>query len=373
MNIFIAGDYVPANRVAEMLSKNDFSFFDSFKPLVAQSDFSILNLECPIVTTDAKPIIKQGPNLKSAPVAADALNYLGINMVTLANNHILDYGSEGLASTIEELKKRKIDYVGVGDNLEDAANFKIVDIKGKRLAVINACENESSIATKNDGGANPIDTIPLFHQIKEAKSKADYVLVIAHGGYEMYQLPSPRMVELYRFFVEAGADAVINHHQHCFSGYEIYNGKPIIYGLGNFCFDNARRRNSAWNFGYAVTINFDNDITFDMHPYIQCNDTASITLRNRNEFDKEIENLNKIINNSDLLSSEVEKYFQSQSKNYKNKLEPFQNKLIGALRYKGFIPSMLSRKQMINIGNAMKCESHRDRLIYMFDNLNLNK
>ena len=85
---------------------------------------------------------------------------------------------------------------------------------------------------------NPLLPIQQFYKIQEAKENADYVLVIVHGGIEHYQLPTSRMIETYRFFIDAGADAVVNHHQHCYSGYERYKSKPIIYGLGNLLFDN---------------------------------------------------------------------------------------------------------------------------------------
>ena len=91
---------------------------------------------------------------------------------------------------------------------------------GETLAIINCCEHEFSIADDDSAGANPLNPIQQYYKIKEARLNADYVLVIVHGGHEMYQLPSLRMVDTYRFFIDAGADAVVNHHQHCFSGYE---------------------------------------------------------------------------------------------------------------------------------------------------------
>lgn len=87
------------------------------------------------------------------------------------------------------------------------------------------------------------------------------------------------MQETYRFFIDTGADAVVNHHQHCYSGYEIYHDKPICYGLGNFCFDEDGRRECFWNEGYLVKLDFVNEnIDFELIPYTQCNETASVIL-----------------------------------------------------------------------------------------------
>ena len=130
------------------------------------------------------------------------------------------------------------------------------EIGDKKLAVINCCEHEFSIATETTAGSNPLNPISQYYAIKEAKEKADYVLVIVHGGHEHYQLPSTRMQETYRFFIDVGADAVVNHHQHCYSGYEYYNGKPIMYGLGNFCFDEGLKKTKQWHEGYIVEISF---------------------------------------------------------------------------------------------------------------------
>ena len=105
---------------------------------------------------------------------------------------------------------------------------------------------------------NPV-VIPLirsavFYAIEEAKKKADFVVVIAHGGHEHYNLPSPRMKKWYRFFVDAGAHAVVGHHTHIISGYEVYKDAPIFYSLGNFCFDWEGLRNMEWNNGMLVEV-----------------------------------------------------------------------------------------------------------------------
>ena len=149
------------------------------------------------------------------------------------------------------------------------------------LAIVNCCEHESSIASDEHGGSNPLNPIAQYYAIQEAKKKADYVLVIMHGGVEHYQLPTPRMRETYRFFIDARADAVINHHQHCYSGYEIYQGKPIFYGLGNLCFDRSDKRGSIWDEGYLVELSFANSlITHRIIPYHQCDAEAKVVMCN---------------------------------------------------------------------------------------------
>ena len=126
------------------------------------------------------------------------------------------------------------------------------------------------IATDTSAGSNPLNIVQQYYAIREAKNNATNVIVIVHGGVEHYWLPSPRMKETYRFFIDAGADAVINHHQHCYSGYEVFKKKPIFYGLGNFCFD-GNKGNKRWTTGYLVNLNLsENTVDFELIPYRQC-------------------------------------------------------------------------------------------------------
>lgn len=162
--------------------------------------------------------------------AVDAVKYAGFDVCTLANNHILDYGTTCCLDTKRLLEEDGIKTVGIGENLSRAADILYLKKENETLAIINCCEHEFSIATEETAGANPLNPIQQYYKIQEARQSADYVLVIVHGGHEYYQLPSPRMKETYRFFIDAGADAVINHHQHCYSGYEEYKGKPIFMG-----------------------------------------------------------------------------------------------------------------------------------------------
>lgn len=244
--IIIAGDLCPKERGAELFEDNQFEkVFQCVKPVIEKTNYAIVNLEAPIIEGNGTPIIKSGPNLKCSEKVIDAIKYAGFKGVTLANNHYYDYGEEGALITMQKLNESNIDYVGAGKNIEDAAKILYVTIGTKKVAIINCCEHEYSIATKKHAGSNAFNPVTLFYNIRDAKDKSDFVLVIVHGGIEHYQLPTPRMKEQYRFTIDCGADAVVNHHQHCYSGYEVYKGHPIFYGLGNFCFDwKGRRRNS---------------------------------------------------------------------------------------------------------------------------------
>ncbi len=238
MKVLVAGDFVPSGRVAAQIAAGDYSCLESVRPVVEEADFSLVNLECPLAPASALPIRKSGPNLKCETAhMLDALCYAGFKGVTLANNHFRDYGQEGVEATLTACGERGLLTVGGGMNIDEASKILYIHADGQTVAVVNAYEEEFSIATSSAGGSNPQDAIRVFYAIKEAREQADHCVVITHGGVELYQLPTPRMQRCYRFFVDAGADVVLNHHQHCPSGYEVYKGHPIFYGLGNFCFD----------------------------------------------------------------------------------------------------------------------------------------
>ena len=363
-SVIIAGDLCPIDRVAKLFEARRFEeVLSELKPIFEGVDYTVVNLEAPIVKGSGTPIRKVGPNLKCSQKVIDAIQYAGIKGVTLANNHFFDYGEDGALNTIQKLDESKIDYVGAGKNDNDAAKPIFVKVGTKNVAIINCCEHEYSIATRDHAGSNALNPVSLYYAIKEAKEKADYVLVIVHGGIEHYQLPTPRMKETYHFAIDCGADAVVNHHQHCYSGYEVYNDKPIFYGLGNFCFDRKGKRNDKWNEGYMVKINIE-DNSFELLPYRQCYENPSVLMMQGNErggFFSEIEKLNQIIADPAELERKL-KEFAVKSKRGFSPFNPYTNPYLNGLYRRGWLPSFVSKKKLMSIQNKIECESHLERL-----------
>lgn len=168
----------------------------------------------------------------------------------------------------------------------------------------------------NSAGANPLNPIQQYYKTKEARHNADYVLVIVHGGHEHYQLPSPRMVEIYQFFIDAGADAVVNHHQHCFSGYEVFNDRPIFYGL----------------------------------------------LRKQDDWIRKIKELNAIITDMGLLQTKCEEFYDGRKQSIDLMLEPYRGRLFIKLYLMRLLPSLMDKAKILQIQNYINCESHLDVL-----------
>ena len=366
--MLVAGDFCPHDRGLKSVNEGHFDIIDpSIVQRIKAADLSVVNLECPIVEDDCMPIFKQGPNLCASEAAIDLIKLSGFNVVTLANNHFRDYGDGGVKHTISVLDKQSIKHVGGGNNIREANRPLILEIREKRIAIVNFCENEFSIADSQRGGASPLNHVDIFNQITEAKKESDCVIVISHGGHEHYQLPSPRMIQLFRWLVDIGANAVVNHHQHCYSGYEIYNGSPIFYGLGNFFFDWDGQRGCPWNYGYFVELSLGECIDFDIHPYKQCDTELSVKMLNEEEksqFDIKLAKLNNIIGDSVSLEEEYEEYCRSRYSELNLVLSPYTGRYTTALCRRGVLPAFNTPARLVKILNNVDCEARRDVLLH---------
>lgn len=376
LSIFISGDFCPIHRMENLLSLTDLdSVFGSLLENIRSSDLAITNLESPL-TKHTIPINKTGPALKGSPKASKFLKSAGFNLVTLANNHIMDFGRKGLEDTIQQLKKDEVSYVGAGLSGNKALSPFYFEKNGVKIAIINVSENEWSTTTDDRAGANPINPVENFYQIKEAKKLVDKVIVISHGGHEMNELPSPRMKKLFRYYVDAGADAVINHHMHCISGFEVYENCPIFYSLGNFIFDNPSYRNTIWNIGMAINLSIDkNEIRFEPVFFHQCNQNPGIQTFTEEELKNihvKMNSLNKTILNDQKLEESFNLYVKSKFKLYNSYMEPRGNKYILALQNRKLLPSLWSKRKRRYLLNLVRCEAHRDMLIRILQNENSN-
>ena len=370
IKILLVGDYCPIGRNKELLEiKKNENVFGGFNKFTKDADISIANLETPL-TNSNNYIEKTGPNIKAAPSFLKPLKEEGFDIVTLANNHIMDYGEEGLKSTIKVCEKEGVRFVGAGENIKKAREPLLLNINNKKIAIINIAENEFCSAETDEYGANPLNVITNHYDIQKAKKENDYVIVISHGGREHYQLPSPQLRERYRFFIDSGADAVIGHHTHCFSGFEYYNERPIFYSLGNFIFDYKEKyQKGLWTQGYGLMLKIEEEnINFDLIPFNQGRKLKSklefLTKKERIIFDAKIVELNSIIANDELFKIAWINYIKTQKKAYKSNLF-IQNKYIRALISRGLLPAFFfhSKKHETLLLNMLRCESHREIMI----------
>ena len=250
-SILIFGDICPDNDYRRL--------FDSGKPFseeivqdIRTASLVIGNLECP-AAENGYPVQKTGPNQRARPQDLDLLSNIGFTVLSLANNHILDYGIPALEETMEKAEECGIKTVGAGRNAEEAGKALILECNRKTVGILSFAEAEFNLATESAPGANYFDPYTSFEDVRELKKKADYVIVLYHGGIENHPYPSPLLQKKCRKFAEQGADLVLSQHSHCIGTLEGHAGGTILYGQGNSAFG-YRAGNQAWNEGLAVLI-----------------------------------------------------------------------------------------------------------------------
>ena len=370
VKILITGDYCPVGRNQKNIEDGDYtSFFGTFVVDIKKVDYAVTNLECP-VTNNKTPILKSGPNIKGPLNAIKPLKKVGFNLATLANNHILDYGEKGVKDTIESCFKEQIDTVGAGSSISDARKFFVKKIKGKSFGFINFAENEYCAATEKTYGANTVNPIANYYDIVKAKKEVDYLLVIAHGGREHYQLPSPEVRDRYRFYIDSGADVVVAHHPHCYSGYETYNNKNIFYSLGNFLFDyKSKYQKGSWTEGMYVVLTFsESGIDFELTPFFQGRrDDPSLQIMKGNDkelFDTKIKALCEKIINDKMFFESWDNYIHSQIRSY-NGILFLRNKYLRAAMVRKLVPfyNFVSKKRKALLLNIFRCQTHKEIMI----------
>ena len=371
VKIFITGDVMPCIERSEAFADASAEIFREVKTFVSSADIAITNLEAPIIKDTKTPIKKSGPNLYTNETTIKSLKEIGFNLFTLANNHFFDQGQQGVENTLDTCRQYGIEYVGGGKDINEARKVLYKEVNGKCIAIINVCEHEFSIANTAHGGSNPLDLIHIQEDITSARNKANYIVVIVHGGVEMFQLPTPRMKRWYRHFIDLGVDTILNHHQHCVNGYELYKGKPIFYGLGNFYFPRRKQksRNDLWNYGYAVMLTIDNEVSFELIPYTQ--DINGIKLCDTMEFNNEIERLNHIITNDDLLQQKFDEFVTKGETNIMLNFIPsfLRNRVFDAFVRKVLGGRIYKDKQLYSLKNLLTCESHHERIQKLFNKM----
>lgn len=324
--------------------------------LMASADFSMLNLENIFgVAENNIPLTKNGPNLISSPDFAAYVHALHPTVVGLANNHTKDYGEGPMTFTKELLEKDGYVCIGAGKNLEDAYRPAILEKDGTRVAIVAVCENEFGTADEQTSGTAGYRLSMVSHLIADAKNNGALPIIYFHGGHETYPYPSPARQELYRHFVELGAAAVICMHTHCPQGYEIYQGAPIVYSMGNLFFPNfpGMSETSSWYYGYMSELVIENgNVSLLTHPYRF--DTNAIYLLKGTEkdaFDAYMAYINKPIASAQALRDLFDSWCLVPSRfGYYQSLTSFDMELLADG----------NDKKITALKNVFGCEAHNE-------------
>lgn len=188
------------------------------------------------------PMAGKAYTFRANPENVSILQTLGVDVVTLANNHVYDYGEEAFLDTLNTLKGAGIDYVGAGRDRNEAMTPAYYELDGLTIAIVNATRAEKNIMTpeadENSSGVLRCYDTALFEQvIREAKERADVVVCCVHWGTEYSYTLEEIQRSTAQTYIDAGADVIVGTHSHCLQGIEYYKGVPVFYSLGNFWFN----------------------------------------------------------------------------------------------------------------------------------------
>lgn len=367
MYIVIGADLVPTESNIELFMAGDKISLvgNELEKILDNASYRVFNLEVPLADHE-KPITKQGPNLIAPTETVEGYKALGVDLLTLANNHIMDQDEQGLRSTINALDGVGIKHVGAGKDITDASAPFIFTFVGRKIGVYACAEHEFSIAEADKPGANPFDPLYSLDHVEKLKRESDYVIVLYHGGKEHYRYPSPMLQNICRRFIDKGANLVICQHSHCIGCEEQYQNGTIIYGQGNFLFDHSN--DECWK--TSLLIKVDEDYCVSYVPLVKdgnCVCLAEETMARKilNDFNfrsKEIKRIGFVEEKYIELAHKYLDFYLQALSGKRSVIFRIINKLSGNRLWKHFLQKSYKRGNKVRIANYIDCEAHRELL-----------
>jgi poly-gamma-glutamate synthesis protein (capsule biosynthesis protein) len=247
IHLTAVGDVMLDRALGEAVLAGDVGYpFAQVEGMLSTADITIGNLESAL--GDLGTPENKGYTFRAPKETVETLSLAGFDLFSLANNHAMDYGAEGLIQAIQLLEARGINTIGAG--ADDAAahhpvTFEMNGIKLAFLAYVDVpvefrgFDAHAWIAGENHAGVAWAEPARIRTDVADAISQADLVVVILHSGYENVIQPSPPQVAAAHAAIEAGAKLVIGHHTHVLQPIELSSDGVIAYGLGNFAFEDA--------------------------------------------------------------------------------------------------------------------------------------
>lgn len=271
LSVTLTGDVMFGRKMPGVLSL-DSSPYRYVSNVTGDTDILVVNTENPFTTSGNA--VKPDVPLKASPDYIPLVNGTSGTVISAnANNHVFDYGIEGMTDSIKNLDKYGIAHIGAGENKEEATKPVTIEKNGHNVTIFNYMDGENfqeysqSVmpkATDDSPGYSAWDDTESPEQIRKAKNNSDIVIVYMHYGNEYSRSPNENQKKISHLAIDAGATAVVGSHAHVTQGIEMYNGKPIFYNLGNFMFDQS---NPATHTAYFVDFDVIGDnITANVYP-----------------------------------------------------------------------------------------------------------
>jgi len=255
-SLIAVGDIMPGERMNHPIRKfgPDYPFYSVY-PIFRRSCIVLGNLEGPF----AKHAEQQKRNFtyKVDPKNVRILRRAGFNVLTMANNHLLDCGREGIVETFSALKKHNIKYIGAGKNEEEAHSPEILQAGKYKIGLLGYYWNQRTAARGNKPGSAMDTKDHLANDIRKLRSLVDRVVVTVHWGVPYDRYPSEEDKKKAHFAIDCGADIIIGHHPHIVQPFEVYKNRPVFYSIGNFAFGSGNSKAEA----ILTAFDFQDDFT----------------------------------------------------------------------------------------------------------------
>ena len=373
--VLFGGDFCPGPMVedrAAWLAIADAAGQPFFSSLNALAGYSVVNLESPLGRGATPP--KAGHRLVSDPGWADVLRRSGVNAVGLANNHTMDQGQGGLAATLSACDDAGLRCFGAGGSAEQACEALIVKTGGRTLSVIALAEHEFGVATRTSAGVCPLSPEDALRRIRSQRALGNDVIVLVHGGNEHHPLPRPGLRETCRFLVDCGAVAVLCAHSHIVGPLEWYAGAPILYGLGNLYFPTPGWDQPAgWAEGLCAILSFGEkegiEVLLVPTRFDGVSGIAPVTETAARELAARLEAMSRVVADDDMLESEWRRHVESNRRRYLSGLLGLTRLERLALRAGIWPWWRMPRRRTADLLNLIRCESHREALIGLLEDV----
>lgn len=270
--MFFAGDVMLGNGITNRYDNEGLNgvLSDDLIAEMQNADLCMINQEFPFGVGGTQAPDKQY-TFKTDPEYVQAFLDMGVDIVSLANNHVLDYGPDVLSQSFVTLDEADIDYVGAGETIERAKAWESYELGGTSVAVLSASRVipvvEWNVDNAQPGVFCTYDPTQLIEQIKLAEEEHDLTVVYVHWGVERKEYPEEYQRELARQYIDAGADLVVGGHAHVIQGVEYYNGVPIVYSLGNYMFNQSNKPTAA----LKVYVDENQNLSLQMIPVASSN------------------------------------------------------------------------------------------------------
>jgi len=366
-SVIIGADVCPLGKNRPYFRQGDAAvLFHDLLGELEQADLTIANLEGPFIERPS-PIAKTGPVFGFEPDCIEGIRKGGIDVLCLANNHILDHGPDGLRHTMAVCERAGIATVGAGANLTAARQMLIRSVNGVRVGILAMAEHEFSIATRDGWGANPLDLIEFVRTVRRQKAAFDYLIVLVHGGDE-FLVPSPRIQKVCRFLVEMGANAVIVQHPHCLGGCEEYQGGHIVYGQGALIMDEELyRARQSFHEGFLVKLHVTQGLesTMELIPFMQSSPEPGARRLDKKQtevFHARMSELSRAVLDEKFVEQQWLTFCAQHEQGYISGILG-HNRLLRKLNACGWLTRLCyGKKAMLGVRNLVCCETHQEAL-----------